>query len=415
MTLITAMKKRLGLCAFALVLGATYSLPALAIVEQITAVFRPDPANPTSNKFVNTTPQSGLCPWHVPARCEAVNTFSIRNSSFRAYSNGPIPAFPEDPRQSAYFKVPSAFRDLQVTHTVTGRAETVQMRIAGIGGRWNVSYPPGVSGWATPGVGWNAYWRGAPAPCLPINYMAAGQAYALFFWIVPENAGACSVTNGMEIGRMSYSTLEYGYELKTPNPLGMDAGTYEGSITYTMGPGGDMDFGTTMIPDENTLTFNFILSVEHVLKIDLPAGGNRIELLPEGGWQAWLNQGRRPSRLWRDQTFAISASSRFKMTLECGLVIGNTCGLRNNDGDEVPLQVAVSLPYGLRDQNDQGVNKLPLRLDGVGTELFQPLQYVNNREGKLHFEVGKDDVADMLKKPGSTYSGVATVIWDSEV
>lgn len=412
--MITATRKRLGLCALALALGA-YSLPALAIVEQITAVFRPDPANPTNNKFVNTTPQSGLCPWHVPAKCAAVNTFSIRNTAFRAYSNGPIPAFPEDPRQSAYFKVPSEFRDLQVTHTVTGRTETVQMRIAGIGGRWNVSYPPGVSGWATPGVGWNTYWWGAPAPCRPINYIAAGTAFALFFWIVPENAGACSVTNGMDIPSMSYSTLEYGYELKTPNPLGMDAGTYEGSLTYTMGPGGDMDFGNTMIPDENALTFNFILSVEHVLKVDLPAGGNRIELLPEGGWQAWLNQGRRPSRLWRDQTFAISASSRFKMTLECGLVIGNTCGLRNNDGDEVPLQVAVSLPYGLRDQYDQGVDKLPLRLDGVGTELFQPLQYVNSREGKLHFEVGKDDVADMLKKPGSTYSGVATVIWDSEV
>ena len=250
---------------------------------------------------------------------------------------------------------------------------------------------------------------------MPINYIAAGAAFALFFWIVPENAGACSVTNGVEIPRLSYSSLEYGYELKTPNPLGMDAGTYEGSITYTMGPGGDMDFGNAMIPDETALTFNFILSVEHVLKVDLPAGANRVELLPEGGWQAWLNQGRRPSRLWRDQTFAISASSRFKMTLECGLVIGNTCGLRNSDGDEVPLQVAVSLPYGLRDQHDQGVNKLPLRLDGVGTELFQPTQYVNNREGKLHFEVARDDVADMLKKPGSTYSGVATVIWDSEV
>lgn len=411
MTLITAMKKRLGLCAFALVLGATYSLPALAIVEQITAVFRPDPANPTSNKFVNTTPQSGLCPWHVPARCEAVNTFSIRNSAFRAYSNGPIPAYPDDPRTSAYFKVPSAFRDLQVTHTVTGRRETVQMRIAGIGGRWNAP----VSAWTTSQNAWNYYWRGAPAPCMPINYLAASVSYALFFWIVPENAGACSVTNGYAIAGMSYTTLEYGYELKTPNPLGMDAGVYEGSITYSMGPSADLDFGDTMIPTENSLTFNFTLSVEHVLKVDLPAGANRIELLPEGGWQAWLNQGRRPSRLWRDQTFAISASSRFKMTLECGLVIGNTCGLRNNDGDEVPLQVAVSLPYGLRDQHDQGVNKLPLRLDGVGTELFQPLQYVNNREGKLHFEVGKDDVADMLKKPGSTYSGVATVIWDSEV
>ena len=410
MTVIKAIRQAMGPCALAVVLGA-FSQPALAIVEEITAVFRPDPANPMSNKFINTTPQSGLCPWHVPARCEAVNTFSIRNSAFRAYSNGPIPAYPDDPRKSAYFKVPSDFRDLQVTHRTTGRVETVQMRMAGIGARWNAP----VSAWATTELRWSHYWYGAPPPCMPINYIAAAVNFALFFWIVPENAGACSVTNGSVIERMSFSTLEYGYELRTPNPLGMDTGIYDGSITYTMGPGGDLDFGDTMIPDDNVLTFNFTLSVEHVLKVDLPPGGNRIELLPEGGWQAWLNQGRRPARLFRDQTFVIAASSRFKMNLECGLVIGNTCGLRNGEGDEVPVQIAVSLPYGLRDQFDQPVDKLPLRLDGVGTELFQPTHYVDNRPAKLHFEVGKDDVGEMLKAPGTTYSGVATVIWDSEV
>ena len=35
--------------------------------------------------------------------------------------------------------------------------------------------------------------------------------------------------------------------------------------------------------------------------------------------------------------------------------------------------------------------------------------------GGFLFTRKEDDVADMLKKPGSTYSGVATVIWDSEV
>ncbi|AUZ45012.1 hypothetical protein [Pseudomonas orientalis] len=410
MSVNTAIKQFAGPCVLAVALGA-FSQPALAIVEEITAVFRPDPSNPMSNKFINTTPQSGLCPWHVPAKCEAVNTFSIRNSSFRAYSTGPIPAYPDDPRKSAYFKVPSAFRDLQVTHRGTGRVETVQMRMAGIGGRWNAP----VSSWATTDASWNRYWYGAPSPCMPINYIAAGTNFALFFWIVPENAGACSVTNGYEIARMSYSTLEYGYELKTPNPLGMDAGVYEGSITYSMGPGGDVDFGDAMIPDDNVLTFNFTLSVEHNLKVDLPPGGNRIELLPEGGWQAWLNRGRQPARLFRDQTFVISASGRFKMQLECGLAVGNTCGLRNDAGDQVPLQVAVSLPFGMQDQAGQAVNKLPLRLDGVGTELFQPVFYVNNRSGKLHFEVENDDVKGMLEHPGSTYSGVVTVIWDSEV
>lgn len=411
MTLINATVKGLGLCALALALGGM-SLSAHAFVEEITAVFRPDPTNPMSNRFKNTTPQSGLCPWHVPAKCEAVNTFSIRNSSFRAFSNGPIAAYPDDPRKSAYFKVPSAFRDLQVTHRDTGRVETVQMRIAGIGGRWNL---PAVSAWGTRDAPWDRYWYGAPAPCMPINYLAASRSYALFFWIVPENAGACSVTNGYDIEWMSYSTLEYGYELKTPNPLGMDAGVYEGSITYSMGPSGDIDFGDAMIPVDNALTFNFTLTVEHILTVTLPPGGNRVELLPEGGWQAWLNRGRQPSRLFRDQTFNIFASGRFKMKLECGLAIGNTCGLRNGAGDEVPLQMAVSLPFGLNDQYGQAVNKLPLRLDGSGTELFQARHYVNNRPGALHFEVEREDVKSMLEQPGSTYSGLVTVIWDSEV
>ena len=103
------------------------------------------------------------------------------------------------------------------------------------------------------------------------------------------------------------------------------------------------------------------------------------------------------------------------MQLECSLAIGNTCGLRNGAGDEVPLQVGVTLPYGLQDQYGQAVNKLPLRLDGSGTELFQPGYYVNNRPASLHFAVERDDVKEMLKQPGSTYTGVVTVIWDSEV
>ncbi|WP_410019008.1 MULTISPECIES: hypothetical protein [unclassified Pseudomonas] len=214
---------------------------------------------------------------------------------------------------------------------------------------------------------------------------------------------------------MSYRQLEYAYELKTPNPLGMEAGEYKGTISYTVGPGGDFDFGDAMIPPDNVATFNFTLNVEHILKIDLPPGGNRIELLPHGGWQAWLNQGRQPTRLYRDQTFRIAASGRFKMTLECGRVNGNTCGLRNGNGDEVPVQIAVSLPHGLTDASDEAVNKRALRLDGSGTELFQATQYVNNRPATLHFEVGKEDVSEMLKHPGTTYSGAATVIWDSEV
>lgn len=244
---------------------------------------------------------------------------------------------------------------------------------------------------------------------------AAAPTLRLWFWLVPEGAGACNLVTPFDVPTSSFSMLEYTYELRTPNPLDMDAGDYRGTITYRVGPYQDFDFGDLYLPNDDVLTFNFDLRVEHNLKVDLPPGGNRVELLPEGGWQAWLNRGRQPSRLFRDQTFVISTSGRFKMQLECSLAIGNTCGLRNGAGDQVPLQVGISLPFGLHDQGVQAVNKVPLRLDGVGTELFQPAFYVNNRSGKLHFEVETNDVKDMLEHPGSTYSGVVTVIWDSEV
>jgi hypothetical protein len=414
MTFITAIKTLLRPMPLALALGCT-SLTAQAFVEDITAVFRPDPTNPMSNKFKNTTVHSGVCAWHIPARCEALNIFSIRNMEFRAQSNAPISAGHTDPRQGAYFKLPSAWRDVQVTHTATGEMATVQMRIAGMGTRWNIAYPPGVSAWAYGGVSWDYYWISGARPCIGLGYHAASTNFGLFFWSVPENAGACSITPGYDIPWLTYNYLEYGYELRTPNPLTMAAGEYKGTATYSMGPGGDFDFGDVMIPSDNIATFNFTLQVEHILKVTLPPGGNRVELLPEGGWQAWLNRGRQPSRLSRDQTFSIFSSGRFKMNLECGLAIGNTCGLRNGAGDEVPLQVAVSLPFGLHNQRDEPVNRQPLRRDGVGTELIQSVHYVNNRPGTLHFQVDKEDVGDMLKHPGSTYSGVVTVIWDSEV
>ncbi|WP_256660467.1 hypothetical protein [Pseudomonas sp. GL93] len=414
MSLIITTKIRLGLYALALAIGSI-SLPAQGFVEDITAVFRPDPTNPMSNTFKNTTPQSGVCAGHIPARCEALNIFSIRNLEFKADSVAPIAAGHTEPRQGAYFKVPSAWRDVQVTHTGTGEAATLQMRIAGIGTRWDIAYPPGVSAWTYAGKNWDYYWVAGAPPCVGLGYQAAGNSYGLFFWSVPENAGACSLTPGTQIPWLKFSYLEYGYELKTPNPLTMTAGEYRGSLTYSMGPGGDFDFGDVMVPDDNIATFNFTLQVEHILKVELPPGGNRVELLPEGGWQAWLNRGRQPSRLFRDQTFSIFASGRFKMQLECGLAIGNTCGLRNSAGDEVPLHVAVSLPFGLNDAHGQPVSKLPLRLDGTGTELIQAVYYVNNRPGTLHFEVEKDQVKEMLKQPGSTYTGVVTVVWDSEV
>ncbi|WP_330213521.1 hypothetical protein [Pseudomonas sp. Z18(2022)] len=334
---------------------------AQALVQDITAEFVPDPTNPMKNEFRNTTPESGVCPWHIPARCKQLNIFTIR-TDFYAMSKGPLYPNPKDPRQGAMWRVPSEWRDLQVTHTETGETSTVQMRIAGIGHRWDAR--PGASAWWAPGVTWDSQWRVAPSPCESTGYIAASTTFALFFWLVPEGAGVCSRQPGQEVSQFWYSTLEYAYALRTPNPLGMTAGTYTGSIKYSMGPGKDFDFGDNMETAETSFIFNFTLDVTHILKVDIPPGGNRIELIPQGGWQAWVQQGRRPTRLFRDQTFNIWSSGRFKMQLECQFPMGNTCGLQAASGEMVPLNIAVSLPWGIADETGQRVNRQPLLLDG---------------------------------------------------
>ncbi|TPG96577.1 hypothetical protein EAH72_10175 [Pseudomonas caspiana] len=412
------MKKRMtraGCCGVSV--GALLwlvTLCATAATQEISAVFKPDPSNPMQNKFVNSTPQSGVCPGHMPGRCEALGIFSIRTSDINFRSNAPlllnhVGPGPADVRKGVMFKVPSEWRSFEVVSD-RGERETVQVRIAGIGNRFD-TLPGGTRSWAP------RTFQFAPAPCVSTGMNTGSSRYLLWFWIVPEGAGTCSLIHVLEVPQLSYVNFEYAYELKTPNPLGMSTGRYTGSITYTVGPNQDFDFGDIMIPNDNILTFNFNLDVQHTLKVEVPPGGNRVELIPQGGWQAWLQRNRRPERLFRDQTFIISASSRFKMQLDCQYGdSSNHCYLREpNSGDAVPLTLSVTLPSGLTDAAGQPVSRRPLLRDGSGTELFQPGHYVDRKPGQLHFEIAREHVEEMLTGVGKTYSGNVTVIWNSEV
>ncbi|WP_338806847.1 hypothetical protein V8U11_06280 [Pseudomonas chlororaphis] len=203
------------------------------------------------------------------------------------------------------------------------------------------------------------------------------------------------------------------YELKTPDPLAMESGTYTGSIQYTVGPGGDFDFGDVLVPDDNVLTFNFTLSVEHLLKVQFPPGADRLTLIPDGGWQQWLNRGRRPEKLFANQNFQAWASSPFKMQLQCQYSVGDQCGIQNAAGHLVPVETRVTLPPGLIDKNNQPVNRQPL--SNSTPIIFHPSYYVDNGRATLHFEVGRDSVKQMTEHAGTCYSGNVTVVWDTEI
>jgi hypothetical protein len=318
------------------------------------------------------------------------------------------------------FSLPAQWRELTVINSRTGEQERVEIRISGIGSNYALSdtamnlAPGSTSAVQAHNMLWGSSWVYAPAPCLYSGVgLYSGSTYA-FFWRTPT-LGVCAKQAKYTIPSMRYTSLGFAYELRTPNPLGMSSGLYTGNLTYTVGPGMDFDMGDVMIPDDSTINLNFELTVEHTLKVDVPPGGNRVELVPEGGWQAWLNRGRKPGRLFRDQSFNISASSRFKMQMECQYVAGDTCGVEDTAGNRVPLQVAVSLPAGLGREDGSPVHRQPLKLSGVGTGLFQPRFYVDRVPGALHFEIQRADVEQMLARDATTYRGNVTVIWDSEV
>ncbi|SMQ30979.1 hypothetical protein SAMN04488483_5877 [Pseudomonas helmanticensis] len=240
----------------------------------------------------------------------------------------------------------------------------------------------------------------------------------LFFWKTPSST-VCGKQAKFDIPWVRLGYVDFAYELETPNPLGMSSGNYLGALTYTVGPNADFDFGDVMLPNSSSLTLNFNLDVRHTLKVEIPPGGEQVQLVPVGGWQSWLQAGRRPVSLLRDQIFNISASSRFKMFIGCGPGINGECALEDPEVNRrVELFVFVSLPNGITDLSGQPVRRLRLKSGGGNAQYFKPGFYVDRAPGTLHFEVPPHSMANMLRPGegrGGRYSGVVVVYWDSDI
>ncbi|WP_085580139.1 MULTISPECIES: hypothetical protein [unclassified Pseudomonas] len=402
-----------GLCGWLL------STAAYGLTQEIRAVYIPDPADPQTNRFVNQTPQSGYCAI-VANDCKPMSgvRIPVRFSSVQAMEPG------HTLRDGAMFNFPAQWRSLEVRHVFTGETATVGMRIGGLGSEYVLSDTAanltgdhgGIPNRAHDTLWGGRSWGSAPPPCLPAAAAVAGDDNYRFFWFTPV-IGTCAKQTAFTIPWMTYSYLDVAYELQMPDPLKMSAGLYTGELTYGVGPGMDFDTGDNLLPDSSQVTFRFVLDVQHVLKVDIPPGGNKVALVPQGGWSAWLHQGRKPERLFRDQAFTITSSSRFKMFFECQHGGLQSCGLRSQNGGGAPAQVflSVSLPDSITDSDGRPVRRQPLSAN-PDAPVFQPGRFLDRTMGTLHFEVPRSYVEDMLQ-PGQAnrYVGNVTVIWDSEV
>ncbi|MBC8999035.1 hypothetical protein IAI51_21135 [Pseudomonas sp. N40(2020)] len=397
-----------------LLLALALALPsAEGASQEIRALFQPDPSQPSRNVFINKTPNSGYCASY-PGECADNGMFSIqlpiRFDATRALMAG----------EGIPIKVPANWRQLTVTNAETQETETVEVRVIGVGSTYVLSQP------ATELTGetemleghrklWTSNsWVNAPAPCLYSGVGAYGADYYRFFWKAPVEA-ACTKVAAFAIPTMSFDTLDFAYELRTPNPLGMSSGLYSGSMNYSIGLGGDFDLGPLMSPNDGALNLDFVLDVQHTLKVDLPPGGNKVMLEPEGGWMRWIDSGRKPTRIYRDQLFYISASSRFKVMMLCNSTGGTRCKLGSPQGNVTEVETFLTLPDGIG-RTAGGEVKLLKLLYNTWVGPFQPTVYLDRKAGSLRFEMPKDAI-DFLIRPGlsDTLSGNITIIWDSEV
>lgn len=398
--------------------GTTYWLGLLAALlvpsaqaanKEIRMVYQPDSAQPAKNVFINKTPNGGFCAAD-PAQCAASRMASIQIPT-NFYSVRTI-----EPGVGLSFTIPTDWRQLTVTNKETQKTETVEVRIAGIGSFYALSHPAsqlvGVSDeleghqklWTT------SSWNFAPSPCQYTGYGSYGPETYRFFWKTP--VGPCAKVNTAKIPGVTFYSLDVGYEVRTPNPLSMSSGLYTGALSYTLGPGGDFEVGPWMYPNDTNLTFDVVLDVQHTLKVDLPPGGDKVVLEPEGGWQRWLSTGEKPNRIYRDQPFHISTSSPFKVMMLCDSYGGSECKMLGGRGSG-GYTVEIFLPPGITGPGGSDGQALT---HNVWTGPFEPSHYVDRKPGRLRFEMTRRSI-DWEFQPGhfGTYRSTVTVIWDSEV
>lgn len=377
----------------------------------ITAEFAPRASAPNAVKFTNTTPQSGYCNGSVHCR-PGEFTLTIPLTIERQWQN------PGPPEGHGYQRVDGDWKTVNVSHDRGPMTVPLQFRLNLLARRYDLGTlaPGGTVG--SIGIVANASGaQGASSGDCRGRAGAGHDTMYSFAWTVPAGWTTCSRPPKPEpLGPYTgtISQVSIGYELEAPNPFALSNGTYRGALTYTLGPGQQIDLGNGQYSDAQ-VTFNFELKVLHELRVDFPADSHRVVLEPDGGWPRWLAGSRLPPRLERVHPFQISASAPMKMYLKCDTLLSNRCSLREPiSGHRVPLVVAVSLPREIRHKGNP-VQALPLPLGEDQALAFQSVAVAAGRPGRLHYSVDAPHVATMMKRTGRQYTGNVTIVFDAQL
>lgn len=185
----------------------------------------------------------------------------------------------------------------------------------------------------------------------------------------------------------------------------MENGTYKGSLTLSLGRNKDLDFGDATYSDSN-VTIEFTLRVTHQLKVEFPAGSNKVILQPPKGWAPWMNSGKTPPNLKAELPFKFWFSAPFDVSLSyCQYQKNGQCQL-NNIKNSHKTNIEISYINGEGKSYPLSTSKYKFtNTDGT---------YINVAR-KFLFEISKTNLTEMMKYPGSTYQGDVTIMFEAEI
>ncbi|WP_181453270.1 hypothetical protein [Stenotrophomonas maltophilia] len=407
----------------AIFIGLSAAIPCAWSLElDIMAEFRPNALNPSHNRFVNTTPESGLCViWASYYNCKAHGVFSLALPIDVSFLDVPADG---DARQSFHLKIPSRKRTLKVSN---GSHESeVAIRIGILAGdavlpadvRQLVGADPSSGAYDAHYALWDGSWGLflPPAPCRGRGGPITGTAFsALFVWEFADDGSCVKRARHAIPGKLSISRgLSFSYELVTPDPLLMQNGIYRGRLDLDIGPGGDFDFGDNAVVSDRLLSLNFTLHVAHDFQVNFAGEQPGVQLVPEGGWSQWSGHGRAPRWLRQELPFHLTTSMDFSMKLRCEFEAGGRCGIRNAGADvAVPVDLDVTIPGMSNVRDGRPAQNAALLPDDARAPRFTPDGYLVQRRSTLRFTAGRDAVTEMLKSPGSHWQGNMTVVFDA--
>lgn len=230
----------LGILLFGLAGG---SLVQAAEIE-ITADFRPAVTDKNHNTFRNTTPldKKAICiQW--PHFCHNKEAFSIA-LPFAPIQQRKTLLVGDASRQGVYFKWPSKARKIEVikVNQSGNQSKTVTFRVAAFGATLK-GITRNIYDWYS--VSGNTRFHMPEPPCGYMRIAVGYHEFITFLWETTLSDDVCVRRSLDERPAGSHYFEDFGimYELKTPDPLAMGSGIYEGEKNFYIGEGQDIDFG----------------------------------------------------------------------------------------------------------------------------------------------------------------------------